>query len=102
MNIALHVTGLSPTPAMQTTAVKKFSRLARLVARHAAENPLINLELSRTTHHHHKGKIFRVEAHLVIGKTSVYAAAECDDIYEGIDHCVAAVKKQLVRLKERD
>jgi ribosome-associated translation inhibitor RaiA len=31
----------------------------------------------------------------------VYAAAECEDLYSGIDQCVAAAKRQLEKLKDR-
>ncbi len=101
MNITIHSTGLTATSALKQSALDKFNRLERLLDRYRQADPVLAVELSRTTHHHHKGKIFRAEAHLTLGKKSLYAATEADDLLDSMDHCVASIKKQLVRLKER-
>lgn len=100
MQYAVHANALQLTDAIKTAAYEKFGRLERLAKPLLkSEDAQMNIELSRTTHHHHKGKIFRAEVHIPLGRRSVYAAAEGDDLYDAMDHAVSAVKKQLLRLK---
>jgi|SRR3989344_2382554 len=102
MQYNIHATGLTLTPAIKTVALEKFGRLERMLGRVDAASSLhIDIELGRTTHHHHKGKIFRAEVHIPLGKHSVYAAAECEELYAGIDQCVSAAKRQLEKIKEK-
>lgn len=100
MHYNVHATGLQLTTAIKTAALEKFGRIERILKREDAADALhMDIELARTTHHHHKGKIFRAELHIPLGRQSVYAAAECEDLYHGIDQCVAAAKRQLLKIK---
>ncbi|MCX6781280.1 MAG: ribosome-associated translation inhibitor RaiA [Candidatus Magasanikbacteria bacterium] len=99
MQITFHSTGLTLTNAIKEIAAEKYARLDKIVGT-LHDNPLVTVELSRTTHHHHKGKIFRAEVHMAMGRQSVYAAAESDDLYDSMDQSVAAIKKQILRIKE--
>lgn len=102
MQIIVHATGLQLTIAMKAMAVEKFSRLRRMIMRFDHSDLLMSVELSRTTHHHHKGKIFRAEMHLPLAhKQSAYAAVEADDLYEAMDLCIGAAKRQLLKFKEK-
>lgn len=101
MQYIVHANGMQLTAAIKTAALDKFGRLERIAGSlvKSSDDAVMNIELSRTTHHHHKGKIFRAELHMPLGRKSVYAASEGDDLYEAMDHAVAAAKKQLLRLK---
>lgn len=102
MQYNIHATGLQLTLAIKEAAVEKFGRLERILgAMNKKGEILLDIELARTTHHHHKGKIFRAELHIPMGRKSVYAASESDDLYDAIDHCVAAIKRQLLKIKEK-
>ncbi len=97
----IHGSGLSLTAALKEMAEEKFGRLNRLLTRFDDSDLLMDIELSKTTAHHNKGKIFRVEINLPIGRHQVFCAAECDDLYEAMDHCVTTAKRQLTKLKEK-
>ncbi len=102
MQISIHASGLQLTPAMKATATEKFARLRRMIMRFDHSDLLMTVELSRTTHHQHKGKIFRAEMHLPLThKQEVFAAVEADDIFDAMDHCIAGAKKQLLKIKEK-
>ena len=102
MQIVVHASGLSLTTAMKMAAIEKFMRVERLLTRFDHSSLIMVVELSRTTHHHHKGKIFRSEMHLPLArKQEVFAAVEADDIYDAMDHCISAAKKQLLKFKEK-
>ncbi len=101
MKLILHTDGLQMTAATKQEAEDKFMRLRRVFGRLDHSDLLFNVELSRTTTHHKKGKIFRAEAHMPIGKHAMFVAVEGEDLLEAIDHCIAACRKQLTRIKEK-
>ncbi len=101
MRLHIHSVGLPLTAAITAAAEEKFGRLNRLLTRFDKDDLFIDIELSRTTHHHNKGKIFRAEINVPIGRKQVYGASECEDLYEAMDHCVDTAKRQLVKLKEK-
>jgi ribosomal subunit interface protein len=101
MQLHIHADGLQLTAAITAAAEEKFGRLNRLLARFEKSDLLIDIELKRTTHHRNKGKIFRAEINVPLGRAQVFAASECEDLYEAMDHCVATAKRQLIKLKEK-
>lgn len=101
MKITIHGTGLALTPAITAAGEEKFGRLRRMLMRFDHSDLLLEVMCSRTTHHHQKGKIFRCECDLMIGKKQIFAAVESEDLYEAMDHCVGAIKKQVQKLKEQ-
>lgn len=101
MKITLQATQLVITPAIRETAEEKFGRLRRLLTRFDHTDLLLHVELGRITHRHHKGKIFRAEGRITLGRKELYSAIESEELYTAMDHCISALKKQIVGLKER-
>ncbi len=101
MQLHIHSSGLQLTEAIKAAAEEKFGRLNRLLTRFEKSDLFIDIELSRTTHHHNKGKIFRAEINIPIGRQQIFSASECEDLYEAMDHCVDTAKRQLIKLKEK-
>lgn len=100
MKILIQSDGIVLTQAIKTSAEEKFGRLRRLLQRFDHSDLIFNVMFSRTTNHSHKGKIFRAECRLKLGKKQVFAATEGSELYETIDLTAAAIKKQCVKLKE--
>jgi len=101
MRLHIQGTGLKLTAAITDAAEDKFGKLNKLLARFDREDLVIDIELSMTTHRHHKGKVFRAEINAPIGRHHVYGAAESEDLYEAMDQCAATAKRQLTKLKEK-
>lgn len=102
MQLHIHSSGLQLTAAIKAAVEEKFGRLNRLFLRFEKKDELlVDIELSRTTHHRNKGKIFRAEINVPIGRNQIFGAAEGEDLYEAMDHCVATAKRQLTKLKEK-
>lgn len=100
MKILINSDGLILTAAIKASAEEKFSRLRRLLERFDHSDLVLSVMVTRTTNHSHKGKIFRTECQLKLGKKQLFAAVEGNELYETIDQTVAALKKQCVKLKE--
>lgn len=101
MQIVTTATALNLTPGIKSAVQEKFGRLFRVLTRFDHSDLLMHVEVARTTHHHHKGKIFRSECRLTLNRKSLYAAVESDDLYNAMDQCVNALKKQIIAFKER-
>lgn len=75
-----------------TTALTRYIELKVLkpLRRRLKENissglPILDLEFSRTTRHHRKGRVFHAEANLSLGKKLIRAEADEEDIRTACD-----------------
>lgn len=90
MNLNIKTTNTSLTPAIKDYLEKKVMMLDKIVD-FSRDDVLVQVELGKTTHHHHKGDVFRAEINLSIGGHFFRAVSEMDDLYAAIDD----VKDQL-------
>lgn len=73
---------------LESTAEYVDKKLVKTVERFlsgGSEATSLKIEVERTTKHHRKGKIFRAEAHLSLGKKSLYAEEYGETLNEAID-----------------
>lgn len=86
----LKSTGFEMTDAIGDYLEKKLLSIEKFVKK--TEDAIARIELGRTTHHHHKGNVFRVEINLQYGDHKFRAEATTDDLYKSID----TVKDEIV------
>lgn len=79
------------------------TRLASLDKHVAKDDDSVrcDVEVARTTGHHHSGEIFKVEINVSIGKFLFRAEATGESINSAIDEVQDEINKQLSRHKER-
>lgn len=88
------------TPALrQYIEAKVVKPVEKLVKRDTAA--LLDLEFSRTTRHHRKGKVFRAEANLSFGKSLVRAEAEEEDVRVACDVLKEELGREIGSFKEK-
>lgn len=61
----------------------------------------LNIEVERTTKHHRKGKIFRAEANLALGKKTLYSEAFGETLNEAIDLLEEELEREIKHFKGR-
>lgn len=95
MRVTIRKKNLEVTPALAEYIEKKILKpLKKLLKNAVAEDlPILDLEVERTTNHHLKGDVHRIEANLSIGKKFFRAEAADQDIYAACD----LVEKELER-----
>ena len=93
MNIRIKATSFTLTPAISEYADKRLEKIARFLDTDPTAQ--CDVDLGRTTSHHHKGDIFRAEIHIVAKARDVYASAEKEDLYSAIDVAYAEVLHSL-------
>lgn len=76
MEIAIKTTGLELTASLKEYIGKKFKSLEKIIPNH--ENSRLNLEIARTTKHHHKGLVYYAEIMLYTPSKNILRAKAID------------------------
>lgn len=91
----LKATGIELTDAIKEYVEKKIGSLERIISDEM--EALAEIEVGKTTQHHHKGEIFRAEINLTLDKKQFRAVSVETDLYAAIDkmkdEIVGEVKK---------
>lgn len=67
-----------------------------------AEEPVnLDIEVGKATKHHNKGKVFRAEVNLLVGKKMLRAESYGEDLYEAIDLLEAELENEIKKFKAR-
>ena len=80
---------------------KRIQPLEKFLARYEKGEAILNVELGRTTRHHKSGDIFKAELTLVIGRESLRAVSERDDIKTAIDEAKKEMSGELRNRKAK-
>ena len=59
------------------------------------------VEVGKTTQHHHKGEVFRAEMNLHMSGHDVYATAENEDLYAAVDEMKDILSRELRNYKAK-
>lgn len=99
MNIDIKNTNITLTPAISDYIEKRLDKIKRIIG----EDPSLqcDVELGRTTEHHHKGDIFRAEIHIVGSGKNLYASSQKEDLYAAIDKVQDDILRELKTDKEK-
>lgn len=102
MKINVKVSGFDLTPSLSVYIEDKLGSLSKLIKRFDEEGVAeLWLDLSRTTRHHHKGKVFRAEADLRLPKKILRAQKEAGDIRAAIDMLKDMLHLEINKYKTR-
>ena len=66
-----------------------------------ADEALLEIEISRTTHHHHKGMVYKISAILTVGGKLFRAEAVDQDIWAACDALESELTREIVSFKDR-
>jgi ribosomal subunit interface protein len=82
MNTRIKATNVSITPAISEYADKRLEKISKLLANDPSA--ICDVELARTSEHHNKGDVFKVDIHVVAKGIDAYASVEHEDLYTAI------------------
>ena len=90
------------TPALEAYLQGKFSQLEKFVTAVGGKNPAeLTVEIGRTTNHHRKGPVYRAAAKLHLGKITIRAEKEAEDIRIAIDAAKDTLREEIEKYKDR-
>lgn len=97
----LKATNMDMTDAISAAVDKVLANLDKYAERFG-EAVSADVEVERTTHHHHKGEVFRASINVAVPQKGSLRAEETDeDLYVAIDKMEEAVSREFRKLKER-
>lgn len=89
------------TDAIRTAVDKVLVNLDKYAERFG-ESVSADVEVGKTSHHHHKGEIFRAEINISVPQKGILRAEATDeDLYVAIDKMEESISRELRKLKER-
>ena len=97
MTITIKGTNLDLTPTLKQYAMRKILAVGKF----SPDIILADIELERTTRHHHKGKVWRAEVNLHGLPRLIRAEAIATDIYAAIDEAQDELKRELKNIKDK-
>jgi ribosomal subunit interface protein len=95
MKMNIKATGIELTPAVLGYAHKRLSKIGKYLE----GDPVMAVELGKSTEHHKKGEIFRAEVRIAGSGADFYAEKETSDIYRAIDEVKDEVIHEITRVK---
>jgi putative sigma-54 modulation protein len=84
MKTNIKATGIDLTPSLRSYVEEKLGYVERLLGQ-VEDNLLANIEIGKTTNHHHSGEVFRAEINLHLAGHDYRAARTDVDLYAAID-----------------
>lgn len=103
MKITIRQKDLEITPSLQEYIEKKIVQpVQKFLKRSAATDlPVLDIEVGRTTKHHHKGNVFHASATLTLGKRVIRADATGVDIHIACDTLENELKREIDTFKSK-
>lgn len=92
-------TNMDLTDAIKDAVESELSALDPMVERWG-DAASVDVEVGKTTNHHHKGEIFRAEANLQIPGKLLRAEREDEDLYVAIKNVADTLARELNKEKE--
>ena len=82
MNTRIKTTNITMSPAISEFVDTRMEKIAKFLA--GDSTAMADVDLARTTEHHHKGDIFKADIHVVAKGIDAYASSENADLYAAI------------------
>ena len=96
MDIRIKATKMEMTGAIESAVKEKAGSLEKYFDKIIS----IDVEVGKTTQHHHKGDFFRAEINVQVPKKMLRAEAETDDLYKSINEARDRMKMEITKYKE--
>ena len=102
MNITIRQKDIEVTEPLREYIWAKLVRpVEKLTKRMRLEGAPMDIEVARTTNHHHKGGVYRVAVGLTLGGKLIRAEADDSDVHAACDTVEDELKREIVHYKTR-
>ena len=101
MRVNIRHKDIEITPSLREyLGMKIIQPVGKLLKRAGdADSPMLDIEVARTTHHHHKGEVYRASATLSLEGKTLRASAEDVDIHAACDTLEDELKREISHFK---
>lgn len=96
MKIRIKSTNLELTAPMKEYIKTKVGSIEKGLKRYDVDGSLVaSVEVARTTHHHHKGKVYYAEINLPLPDRVLRAEVKHEDVHSAVTKAVGIIKREL-------
>ncbi|HEY4499463.1 MAG TPA: ribosome-associated translation inhibitor RaiA [Candidatus Paceibacterota bacterium] len=100
MRINIKTTNVTLTPELSGYLSKRLEALEKMTERFG-EAAIVDVEIGRTSKHHHTGDIYRAEINVHVRNRSFRAMKETPDLFSSIDEAKDQMLEELRSDKEK-
>ena len=97
---AIKSINMEMTEAIENYVREKLESLDKIMVDFRPE-PVVDVEVGKTSEHHAKGPFFFAEANLTVPGSLLRARTEAEDLYEAVDLMKDDLRRQVVDAKEK-
>lgn len=102
MQIKIKTTNIELTDALSSYVDEKLQSIEKFTVPHKEEDPLLYVEVGKTTNHHRSGDVFRAEVTMNLRGKQFRAVSEKDDLYAAIDDMRDELVRELTSHKTKE
>lgn len=102
MRINIKATNMELTSAISDYVERKLKGVEKFSVSHQEEEPLAEVELGKTSNHHHSGEVFRAETNFGVRGKQFRVVSEQTDLYAAIDDMRNELVRELSSHKDKD
>jgi ribosomal subunit interface protein len=100
MRITIKAVNLDLTPSIRIYIEEKIGSLSHYMKRfEVAGGPEVSVEIARTTHHHHKGDVFKAEVHIMLPGKVLRAERITKDVRTAIDQVKNTLRLEIAKYR---
>lgn len=99
LNKKIKTTGMEITPAISEYVHKKVDALEKFIAN--GSEVLAEIEIGRTTNHHHKGDVYKAEINVTIENVVYRTVNTGADLYQAIDVMKDSIVNEVKKAKNK-
>lgn len=100
MKTNIKATGIDLTPSLRVYVEEKLGYVERLIGQ-AEDNLMANVEIGKTSNHHHSGEVFRAEINLHLAGHDYRAVRTDVDLYAAIDQVKDDVMEEIKSYRDK-
>jgi ribosomal subunit interface protein len=101
MHIIITAVHMEMTSAIREYTLSRMQSLEKLLPK-GDTSAKLEIELSKTTNHHHRGDIFQAEARLHVRGKEVALTSTENDLYKAVDVLKDMLTRELAQYKDKE
>ncbi len=102
MQIKIKTTNIELTDVISSYVEEKLQSVEKFMVPHEEEEPVMYVEVGKTTKHHNSGDILRAEVTMTVRGKQFRAVSEKSDLYAAIDDMKDELIRELNSYKNRE
>ncbi len=102
MQIKIKTTNIELTDSISSYVDEKLQSVEKFMVSHEEEEPVLYVEIGKTTNHHNSGDVFRAEVTTTVRGKQFRAVSEKSDLYTSIDDIRTELVRELTSHKDKE